>query len=207
MEEELRERRRAKLLASKEARMARIIGSTKTENGEKPSIVVDEAKIEEFINNAKEAQSGNDDSNLNKNQIETKQKDQIPSPMQNNGKNPLFYKIIGLLVTVLSAVFSSFWIKDQIGSKCLYSVFNDPLSIKLTKTCSINFDSVFLKIVLPLLVVSLLPVFNEFLFLINDSQGPRNKNYFGLGHSILRRVCLFIVILMVSLKFFTIFKF
>lgn len=47
-EAELRERRRAKILASKDARMSRITGALK-ENGSSPSLEVDEAKIQEII--------------------------------------------------------------------------------------------------------------------------------------------------------------
>lgn len=207
-ETEIRERRRAKILASKDARMARITGALK-DGGSSASLNVDETKIQELIAEEKKhaVELAKDDyasthverehahdKLLSPVQVKEKKEskvraqiEQIHNPHHNEGAG------LSTFVLTVSAITAAYLLTIRVPSDlhgCL-SVYGIDNSLEKCR------DAVFAH-AFPLVpgcaVVSLLPALSDVF--------KRRKSFPSIIASIVSRLFLFLVIFLISLQGF-----
>lgn len=205
-----RERRRAKILASKDARMSRITGAHK--NDSTSSIEVDEVLVQEFIAESKkhavelakadyslthkENEDGPDEP-LSPQQIklnqEAKLKGQLSQLHQNDATSKLDV-FMGSLVVIVAAISAAFFLLKRTAQVSLDFCFNFAGIASETKleTCRRDLLPIFLQTVPGTVVVALLPVLSDWF--------KGRKTLIQVVAAIFAKILLFIVIFLVSLR-------
>lgn len=211
---EARERRRAKILASKDARMARITGVHKNDSSSsQESLKVDEVVLQELIAESKkhavelakedyalthkENDSGPDEL-LSPQEIKKRQEEQIKSQVESiRQDNPSSHldSFLSSLVVLVSAISAAFFLLKRSDNS--FNFCFSPLGIAVSKIeeCRQGLLPAFLQTVPAALVMALLP-------LLSDWFKGRKPLVCLIGTAVSRSI-LFLVIFLVSLRILT----
>lgn len=205
---EIRERRRAKILAAKEARMSRITGLL-NDSASKPSLEVDEAKLQEIIAEGKKhavelakedyskthiEHDTSKDEKLSSPQIRQRQEAQVRAQIQEL-RNPHHNEgaALSLFVITVSAVAAAFLLHKRVpasmhGCMNVYGIDHD------NEACRAAVFAHAFPLVPGCAVVALLPALSD----LFKSRKPKALVVF----SIFSRVLLFAVLFLLSLQAF-----
>lgn len=212
---DLRERRRAKILASKDARMARITNvHNSTDSGSSSSINVDEHILQEFIADSKKhavelakedyelthrEHEEEADELLNASEIKEKQKAQLQSQLSklhvaNNTANFSLTQILSNFITLISAFSAAFFFLQRSTLSSLNFCFNSPgsLSSQEIKNCQIGLFPILLQIIPGAFVVSLLPILSDVF--------KRRRPIISILFSIFPTTILFVVLFLIFFR-------
>lgn len=211
--EEARERRRAKILASKDARMARITGTQKGESQE--SLAVDEVVLQEFIAEgkkqavelAKEDYSRTHkeheyapDEVLSPAEIKKRQAAQLQEKLEKLHQNSPASKIdlfLSTFVILVSAISAAFFLlkRTEQDAKFCWNLAVGAWDYTKIGFCRKALLPVFLQTVPSSFVVSLLPLISDFF--------KKTKSFPEIILGIFPRAILYFVTLLTTLRILT----
>lgn len=201
---ELRERRRAKILASKDARMARITGSLK--NDSSASLKVDEATIQEIIAEEKKiavevAQADyhkthrehdmTADEKLTPTQVKEVESMRLKEKLSTLHPPAIEDSLLPVLVILLSSISSAYFFFTRTDSTLKFCL-NFSGIMGSVSACRTGLLPVFLQTVPAAFAVSLLPILSDFF--------KRRKSSQAILFSILPRSILFLVTFLITLR-------
>ena len=206
---EARERRRAKILASKDARMSRITGAHKNESSASPPIEVDEVLVQEYIAESKKhavelakadyslthkENEDRPDEPLNPQEIKLKKEQTIQNQLAQFHQQSKFDIFMGILVVAVSALSAAFFLLKRARESSLDFCFNVEgiASEAGIETCRRDVLPIFLQTVPGTLVVALLPVLSEWF--------KERKSLVQVILAFFPKILLFAVIFLVSLR-------
>lgn len=208
---EARERRRAKILASKDARMARITGVHRGESSSSSdSFKVDEVVLQELIAEskkhavqlAKEDYSRTHKENecepdeiLNEEQIKQRQEEKIKSQLNRLheiGVVSKFEQLISNLVVLISAIASAFFLLNRLDKNLKFCFNPDGIIFTRIQECRDGIIPTFIQIVPTAFVMALLPI-------ISDLFKGR-KSLISILCSALCRSILFLVVFLLTIR-------
>lgn len=210
---ELRERRRAKILASKDARMARITGTQKGTSQE--SLLVDEIVLQEFIAEGKKQavelakedyvrthveHENEADEVLTPAEVKQRQVDQFKEKLEKLHENSPVSKIdifISSFVVVVSGISAAFFLfkRTEKESQFCLNLAVGALNYSKIQTCRQALLPVILQTVPGSFVVSLLPLVSDFF--------KKTKSLPEVILGIFPRVILYLVTLLITLRIIT----
>lgn len=206
---EARERRRAKILASKDARMARITGAHKNEDS--PPIEVDEVLVQEFIAESKKhavelakedyslthkENEDRPDSPLNPQEIQAKKEEKVKSQLaQFHQQQSKFDIFTSSLVVIVAASTAAFFLLKRAKEASLDFCF-DFAGIgggeARIETCRQGVLPIFLQTVPGTLVVALLPSLSDWF--------KGRKSLVQVVLSIFPKILMFVVFFIIFLR-------
>lgn len=206
---EARERRRAKILASKDARMSRITGAHK--NDSTSSLEVDEVLVQEFIAESKkhavslakddyslthkENELGPDDP-LSPLEIKLKQEEKVKGQIAQLHQTSKLDVFMGGLVVIVAASSAAFFLLKRSTEASLDFCFNFAgiASENKIETCRRGVLPIFLQTVPGTVVVALLPILSDWF------KGRKSMPQALLA--IFPKLLLFLVIFLIALRIF-----
>ena len=207
---DLRERRRAKILASKDARMARITNvHNSTDSGSSASsIKVDEHILQEFIADSKKhavelakadyelthrEHEEEADELLNSSEIKEKQKAQLQSQLSKLHATTNT-QILSNFMTLIAALSAAFFFLQRSTSSSLNFCFNSPgsLSSQEIENCQIGLLPILLQIIPGTFVISLLPIISDVF--------TRRRPIISIIFSIIPTTLLFLVLFLIFFR-------
>lgn len=204
---EARERRRAKILASKDARMSRITGTHKDDSTS--SLEVDEVLVQEFIAESKkhavelakddyslthkENELGPDEA-LSPLEIKVKQEEKVKGQLAQLHKTSKLDLFMGSLVVIVSAISATFFLLKRSTEASLESCFNFAgiASDQKIETCRRGVLPIFLQTVPLTVVVALLPILSDWF--------KGHKSLLQTFLAIFPKLLLFLVIFLIALR-------
>lgn len=208
---ELRERRRAKILASKDARLSRITGAHSNDNSSQESIKVDEIVLQEFIAESKKQavelakedytkthleHETEADEKLTPEQVKERQAAQLQQKLAQLHENSPISKLelfISSLLVVISAATAAFFLLKRLGTDFGFC-FNFRYGVAFDKVqeCRQTIAPHLIEILPTAFAVSLLPLISDFF--------KGRKNFLQILFSILPRSLLFLISFLIFLR-------
>lgn len=177
---ELRERRRAKILASKDARLSRITGAH-NDGSSQESIKVDEIVLQEFIAESKKQavelakedyakthleHEAEADEKLTPEQVKERQASQLQqrlTQLHENSPNSKLELFISSLFVLIAAATAAFFLLKRVGSDSIFCLdFRYGVAFDKIAECRQRIAPHLLEIVPTAFGVSLLPLVSEF---------------------------------------------
>lgn len=205
---EARERRRAKILASKDARMSRITGAHKEDSTS--SLEVDEVLVQEFIAESKkhavelakadyslshkENEDGPDEP-LSPREIAAKKKETAKGPLAAHAAvGSKLDALMGCLVVIVAAISAAYFLLKRLAEVSLDFCFDFAgiAGDETIETCRRGVLPIFLQTVPVTVVVALLPMLSDWF--------KGRKSLVQAVLALFPKVLLFIVIFLVSLR-------